>query len=151
MPPLETVNRAEISLLPVPQPDGIQELPRAVQIPDVHVLVPQLVRVRAASDEPQQLLDDAPPEHALRGQKREDVVAHGVPHLRPEDAVGAHAGAVAALRALLQDVPDVVQILVLFVPLLLLQQLRRGVADLAAGRLDEFLVLEAVDVLPAVD
>ena len=84
---------------------------------------------RATRDEPEQLLGDAAPEDALRREKREAPVAEREAHARAEDGPRAGARAVAARDALVQDLADEVEVL-------LLLRVRRGGGRLFRRRRD---------------
>lgn len=57
------------TFLSVSEAPPIQELSRAVGVPNVHPLVAELPPVGPPSDKPQQLLCHSPPEHTLRRQQ----------------------------------------------------------------------------------
>lgn len=82
--PLESVDGTEIANLSVAQAPLVKELPRAIAVPDVDLLVSQVVRIGVAGNEPQELLGYAPPEGALGGKERERAVAEGESHLSSE-------------------------------------------------------------------
>mmetsp|Transcript_17418 Transcript_17418/g.53327 ORF Transcript_17418/g.53327 Transcript_17418/m.53327 type:complete len:293 (-) Transcript_17418:581-1459(-) len=109
--PLETVDRTKVAHLAVLEAALIQELARAVAVPDVHVLRRELVGVGATLDEPEELLGEAAPEHALRREQREAPVAQVEAHLHAELGDGARARAVPAGDALVDDLADEVQVL----------------------------------------
>jgi len=96
--------------------DLVQELARAVAVPDVDVLGLQRLGGGVARQEPQQLLRHAAPKNLLGGQQRQCVVAQGVAHLDAKLGHGARAGAVVPHHARRNDVADGVQVLVLLVP-----------------------------------
>ncbi len=101
MPPLEAVDRAQIALAPVAQPALLEELriPRPVPNPiPSQIFTPlrgELLRVRAAADEPDEVLDDAAEEGAFCGEEGEGRVREGEAEVgRCEDGESASAGAV---------------------------------------------------------
>ena len=53
---LKAIDRAEIPLLPMIEPDAVQEGSAAVPVPDLHILLLQLLGRGQASDEPEQFL-----------------------------------------------------------------------------------------------
>mmetsp|Transcript_59988 Transcript_59988/g.173730 ORF Transcript_59988/g.173730 Transcript_59988/m.173730 type:complete len:452 (+) Transcript_59988:330-1685(+) len=115
VPPLKAIHRAQVHLLAVRQATLVEELPRAIPVPDVDALVSEVLCVRVSPHEPQELLEDAPPKDALRREQREaplQVEAHLLAEQRP----GADARTVVHVHALVDDLPDSVQVLVLLVP-----------------------------------
>lgn len=65
MTPLEAVHGTEIALLAMGKAARVEEVARSVAVPNVYLLLGQLVRVCRALDEPQEFLGDAPPEGAF--------------------------------------------------------------------------------------
>ena len=112
--PLEAVHGPEIALLAVAQPDAVQVLAAAVTVPDVNILILQLLRAGATAHEPQQLLRDAAPEDAF-GREQREVAAQVEPHLLSELADRPGARAVTLHVPLLDDLADQVQVLQLLV------------------------------------
>eukprot|EP00411_Alexandrium_monilatum_P097620 CAMPEP_0175802222 /NCGR_PEP_ID=MMETSP0097-20121207/87931_1 /TAXON_ID=311494 /ORGANISM="Alexandrium monilatum, Strain CCMP3105" /LENGTH=525 /DNA_ID=CAMNT_0017113555 /DNA_START=193 /DNA_END=1767 /DNA_ORIENTATION=- len=128
VPPLEAVDGPQVALLAVGETPPVQEFAGAVGVPDLHPPLGQVLRVRVPPDEPEKLLDDSAPEGALRGQQGEappEVEAH----LPAEDREGAHARAVVHGHALLDDLPDGLEVLVL-----LMQELLRAARGRQRGR-----------------
>lgn len=109
--PLEAVDRTQIPLLSVRESALVQELSGAVPIPDPDALLLQLLRIRAAANEPQQLFGHSSPEHPLSGQQWEDVVPQVKSHLSSENGQSADAGAIPATIPSVDDVLDQVQVL----------------------------------------
>ena len=70
--PLEAVDGAEVADGAVGQADLVQELARAVAVPDLDVGGGEREGRGAAGDEPEQLGDDGAEKDALRGQEREN-------------------------------------------------------------------------------
>lgn len=95
VPPLKSINRSQIADLAILKARRVEELARAVAIPDSDVLGLQQLGVRRSFNEPQQLLGHGAPEYALGGQQRK-LIAEVEAHLCTEDADGADPGAVAA-------------------------------------------------------
>lgn len=73
MSPLEAVDRTEVALLSVLEAVQLEELQRAVRIPDVDALFGQLLAVGRAGDEPEQFLGDRLEDHLLGGQQWDGV------------------------------------------------------------------------------
>jgi hypothetical protein len=136
---LEAVHGAEVADLALGQAQVVEELARAVAVPDLDALRGERVRGGVARDEPEELGDDGFGEDALGGEEREDrgaVAVEGeLEGARREDGVGACAGAGSRVRlvgeynkwrkgvlpvlaefALVEDFADQIKVLVFFVP-----------------------------------
>mmetsp|Transcript_15850 Transcript_15850/g.41988 ORF Transcript_15850/g.41988 Transcript_15850/m.41988 type:complete len:332 (+) Transcript_15850:691-1686(+) len=96
------------------KPALVQELSRAVGVPNLHALLGQVVGVRVALHKPQQLLEDAAPERPLRRQQWE-ALPEVEAHLLTKHRSGAHSGALVGWHALLDDLTNGVEVLVLLV------------------------------------
>lgn len=72
VPPLETVHGAQVADFAVREADLVEELARAVAVPDLDTLFAQGGGCRAALDEPEELGDDGAEENALCCEERED-------------------------------------------------------------------------------
>ena len=96
MPPLEAVHWAQVAHLAVREAQVVEELARAVAVPDLDALRGECVRGCVARDEPEELGDDGFGEDAFCGEEREDGCAAAVEgefeRARGEDGVGACAG-----------------------------------------------------------
>ena len=118
--PLEAVDGPEVIDLSVSEAEMIQERPAAIAFPNFYVLFPTLkalleqVAVGLAFDEPEQLLDDASPEHIFRGHEREGL-AEVVPHQAAKERQRAGLRAVGLEVAFVHDFLDHVQVLHFFV------------------------------------
>mmetsp|Transcript_66622 Transcript_66622/g.216793 ORF Transcript_66622/g.216793 Transcript_66622/m.216793 type:complete len:339 (-) Transcript_66622:350-1366(-) len=112
--PLEAVDRAEVHFLTVGEPPLVQELPGTVAIPNLDALVGEVLGVRVALDEPEQLLHDSPPEDTLGREQREGLAQVEAHHLA-KHGDGSNARSVAHGVALLDDLTDGVEILILLV------------------------------------
>ena len=139
VPPLEAVNGAEVAGGAVGEAERVEELARAVAVPDFYALGGEGLRGSVAGDEPEELGDDGFGEDAFCGEEREDRGAGAVEGefewARGEDGVGACAGAgwggglvggrsereggvelpVLAQLAFFEDFANQVKVLVLFV------------------------------------
>jgi len=73
MPPLEPVDRSEISLLSVRKTSRVEEGSRTVPVPDVDVLLLQREHRGRAGDEPEELLRTSNEEEVSRDQLREEA------------------------------------------------------------------------------
>ena len=111
--PLEAVHGPEVADGAVLEPRGVEEGPRPVAVPDLDSLGRQLVGVGGAAHEPEELLDDAAPEHALGRQQREQAPAEVEAHRAAEDRQRPRARAVAAGDPVVEDLADQGQILLL--------------------------------------
>lgn len=102
MPPLEAVHGAEIADLALREAEVVEELARAVAVPDLDALRGESVRGGVAGDEPEELGDDGFGEDAFCGQEREDGRARAVEGEFEgswgEDGVGPCAGSAGSLR-----------------------------------------------------
>mmetsp|Transcript_44035 Transcript_44035/g.95785 ORF Transcript_44035/g.95785 Transcript_44035/m.95785 type:complete len:257 (-) Transcript_44035:325-1095(-) len=110
--PLEAIDRAQVHLLTMGKAALVQELTGAVSVPDLHALVRKVLRIGVTLNEPEELLHDAAPEGPLRGQERERL-PQVESHLRPENRAGADTCAVLHVDTVLDDLPDLVEVLVL--------------------------------------
>ena len=124
MPPLETIDGAQVAFLVVREAYRVEEFARAIAVPDLDASFGERLGRGAASDEPQQLAHDGAQEGALCGKKREDEFGRlrgvgggsrqGELHLwGRKDGVCAGAGAVGAVLAIAEDIADQMEILVL--------------------------------------
>jgi hypothetical protein len=112
--PLKAIHGSEIADAAVSKPNAVKVLARPVAIPNMHALVCELGTVRAARDEPEQLLYDAASEHALGRQKRERAVGEReAKGWRGKQRDGARARPVGARLPCADDARDEVQVLVL--------------------------------------
>jgi hypothetical protein len=94
---LEAVHGAEVADLALGQAQVVEELARAVAVPDLDALRGERVRGGVARDEPEELGDDGFGEDALGGEQGEDRGAVAVEGefegAWRKDGVGACAGA----------------------------------------------------------
>jgi len=112
--PLESIDGAEIADLAMTEADLVQILARAIALPDVDALLGEVESVGVALDEPEQLLDDGTVKDALGREEGKDVVLEGEAHGRGgKDRTGTGAGAVSAVLAVVDDVANHVQVLML--------------------------------------
>ncbi len=88
--PLRAVHAAEVAI-------GVGPL-----VPDGHAAFLQPLHVRLTAQEPEQLVEDALHVQLLRREQREGI-AQREPRLRAEDGVGAGAGAIGLVLALVED------------------------------------------------
>ena len=116
MPPLEAVHRSEVALASMRQTTFVEELARAVSIPYLHPSLRQQLRVRLASDKPDELLDDTAQEDPFCRQERERVIFEGKSEvLWGENRKSSRAGPVFPKLADLQDLFDEGGVLLFFV------------------------------------
>lgn len=115
VPPLESIDRTEIADFAVREADLVEVFARAIALPDVDALFREVETVGVAFDEPEEFLDNGTVKDALCGEEGKEVVvereAHGG---RGKDGAGASAGAVGAVLAVVDDVANHVEVLVLF-------------------------------------
>mmetsp|Transcript_2929 Transcript_2929/g.6853 ORF Transcript_2929/g.6853 Transcript_2929/m.6853 type:complete len:228 (-) Transcript_2929:853-1536(-) len=105
VPPLKSIHGPQIPLLAVSEADFGQVFLGTISVPNVNVLVPEQVGVGRAGNEPQQLLHDSPPEHALCREHRKGM-PQVEPHARPELSDRARPSPVALHDALCENFPD---------------------------------------------
>ena len=101
--PLEAVDGPEVAGLAVRQAEVVEELARAVAVPDLDALRGEGLGGGVARDEPEELGNDGLGEDALCGEEGEDgravAVERELERARGEDGVGACAGAGGWLSA----------------------------------------------------
>ena len=116
MSPLEAVYGPEVALATVSQATLLEELFRAVAVPDLDALLREQLRVRRTLDEPEQLLEDAAHERALRREQRQGRVRQRKAQVwRGEERERARARAVGTHVAGVEDGADEVEVLLLVV------------------------------------
>ena len=81
--PLKAIDRTQIPLLPMLEPNAVQEGSTAVPVPDPHILLLQLLGRGRAPDEPEQFLGDPTVEDLLGG----DQVSRGKVPSRSENLI----------------------------------------------------------------
>ena len=116
MPPLESVHWTQIPHPPMREPDPIEVLPRPISFPDIDTLVAQNLAIRMTGDKPKKLFDDAPRKDPLCRQKRQSVVGEREPKRRGcEHGDSSCTCAIGTMLAVLNDMSDQVEVLVLLV------------------------------------
>ena len=85
-------------------------------VPDVHVVIGEVLDVGAALEKPEQLVDDQPEHHLLRRHQRK-ALAQIEAHLVTEDAVRSRPGAVVLEDARIAHLAHQIEILFHWLPL----------------------------------
>jgi len=89
---LSAINRAQVTVFIGPG------------IPDVHIVVPEVLDVRITRQKPQKLMNNAFEEN-LPGCDQRKSLGQIEPQLGAENAFGAGAGSIAARHAVFENVP----------------------------------------------